>query len=113
MLMKTILIADDSPANRAGLSRCATSFDPEHTLAGCDAYIAKPLRLQDLYAAIDILAANRIAKGKHVASSAEEMDATGPRKLASAQSVIAKRANNDTTHLRSQLVRVFCGSRPR
>jgi len=28
--MMKILITDDSPANLAGLSRCALSFDPEH-----------------------------------------------------------------------------------
>jgi two-component system cell cycle response regulator DivK len=35
-------------------------------LAGCDAYIAKPLRYQELYAAIDALLAKKVSIGPHV-----------------------------------------------
>ena len=47
------------------LTALAMKEDQEKSrVAGCDAYIAKPLRYQELYAAIDALLAGRPAAGK-------------------------------------------------
>ena len=47
------------------LTAMAMKEDQEKTqVAGCDAYIAKPLRYQELYAAIDALLANKPAGGE-------------------------------------------------
>jgi two-component system cell cycle response regulator DivK len=63
-LAATALLKQD-PATAAipviALTALAMKEDQEKTLAaGCDAYIAKPLRYQDLYAGIDAL----LARGK-------------------------------------------------
>jgi len=53
------------------LTAMAMKEDQEKTqVAGCDAYIAKPLRYQELYAAIDTLLANRPAGGERRSSLA-------------------------------------------
>lgn len=61
-LAATILLKQD-PATVAipviALTAMAMKTDQEKTLAaGCDAYIAKPLRYQELYGAIDTLLVN-------------------------------------------------------
>jgi two-component system cell cycle response regulator DivK len=63
-LAATVLLKQD-PATAAipviALTALAMKGDKEKTLAaGCDTYIAKPLRYQELYAAIDAL----LARGK-------------------------------------------------
>ena len=68
-LAATALLKQD-PATAAipviALTAMAMKADQEKTrAAGCDAYIAKPLRYQELYAAIDIL----LAKGASTAAS--------------------------------------------
>jgi two-component system cell cycle response regulator DivK len=62
-LAATALLKQD-PATAAipviALTAMAMKEDQEKTkVAGCDAYIAKPLRYQELYAAIDTLLAKR------------------------------------------------------
>jgi two-component system cell cycle response regulator DivK len=57
------------------LTAMAMKEDQEKTkVAGCDAYIAKPLRYQELYAAIDTL----LAKGKPPAASEENPSHLAP-----------------------------------
>ena len=68
-LAATALLKQD-PATAAipviALTAMAMKADQEKTrVAGCDAYIAKPLRYQELYAAIDTL----LAKGASTAAS--------------------------------------------
>ena len=65
-LAATALLKKD-PATAAipviALTAMAMKEDQEKTMvAGCDAYIAKPLRYQELYAAIDGLLAKRTAQ---------------------------------------------------
>jgi len=65
-LAATALLKQD-PATCAipviALTAMAMKADQENSrLAGCDAYIAKPLRYQELYAAIDSLLADRPTK---------------------------------------------------
>ena len=67
-LAATALLKQD-PATAAipviALTTMAMKSDQEKTrVAGCDAYIAKPLRYQELYAAIDTLLAERKTKGE-------------------------------------------------
>ena len=68
-LAATALLKQD-PATAAipiiALTAMAMKADQEKSqIAGCDAYIVKPLRYQELYAAIDIL----LAKGASTAAS--------------------------------------------
>ena len=68
-LAATALLKQD-PATAAipviALTAMAMKADQEKTrVAGCDAYIAKPVRYQELYAAIDTL----LAKGASTAAS--------------------------------------------
>lgn len=70
-LAATTLLKQD-PATRAipviALTAMAMKQDREKSLeAGCDAYIAKPLRYQELYAAIDAL----LARGLPAAAGVE------------------------------------------
>ena len=67
-LAATALLKQD-PATAAipviALTAMAMKADREKTrAAGCDAYIAKPLRYQDLYAVIDTLLAKKKTNGK-------------------------------------------------
>ena len=67
-LTATTLLKKD-PATAAipviALTAMAMKSDREKTrAAGCDAYIAKPLRYQELYAAIDTLLAKKKTNGK-------------------------------------------------
>jgi two-component system cell cycle response regulator DivK len=71
-LAATALLKQD-PATAAipiiALTAMAMKEDKEKTrVAGCNAYIAKPLRYQELYAAIDIL----LAKGQPQGASSAE-----------------------------------------
>ena len=71
-LAATALLKQD-PATAAipviALTAMAMKEDQEKTkVAGCDAYIAKPLRYQELYAAIDTLLANKPAGGEQRSS---------------------------------------------
>lgn len=71
-LAATVLLKKD-PATAAipviALTAMAMKADQEKTrVAGCDAYIAKPLRYQELYGAIDTLLLN----GKSHLASAED-----------------------------------------
>jgi two-component system cell cycle response regulator DivK len=71
-LAATALLKQD-PATAAipviALTAMAMKEDQEKSqVAGCDAYIAKPLRYQELYAAIDTLLANRPAGGERRSS---------------------------------------------
>ena len=74
-LAATALLKQD-PATAAipviALTAMAMKADQEKTkVAGCDAYIAKPLRYQELYAAIDALLVNDalLVKGEPQAAS--------------------------------------------
>lgn len=65
-LAATALLKKD-PATAAipviALTALAMKEDEEKTMvAGCDAYIAKPLRYRELYAAIDALLAKRVSQ---------------------------------------------------
>ncbi|MDB5839522.1 MAG: response regulator receiver protein [Herminiimonas sp.] len=55
------------------LTAMAMQSDREKSrLAGCDAYIAKPLRYQELYATVDTLLAERKAQAPPVATHPQE-----------------------------------------
>jgi two-component system cell cycle response regulator DivK len=75
-LTATALLKRD-PATAAipviALTAMAMQSDREKSkLAGCDAYIAKPLRYQELYAAIDSLLAKRSAQSPGTAPRPHE-----------------------------------------
>jgi two-component system cell cycle response regulator DivK len=71
-LEATALLKQDSATAAIpviALTAMAMKEDQEKTkVAGCDAYIAKPLRYQELYAAIDTLLANKPAGGERRSS---------------------------------------------